>query len=98
MPNLSLSGNRSDGADFLVAEGVDDGGFASVRVPNKADRYLLAVGVEAGELAEELDEGALAEGVGNGRVEGEGGVIFRQCANPSSLDINVSYATKYTIF
>jgi hypothetical protein len=38
---------------------------------------LLAVGVEAGELAEKLDEGALAEGVGDRGVECECGVVFR---------------------
>lgn len=61
MPDLGLSRDGSDGADFLVAEGVDDGGFAGVGVADEADRDLLAVGVEAGELAEKLDEGALAE-------------------------------------
>jgi hypothetical protein len=46
---------------------------------------LFAVGVEAGELAEELDEGAFAEGVCDGGVEGEGGVVFGEVADPCGL-------------
>lgn len=76
LPDLGLSGDGSDGADLLVTESVDDGGFAGVGVADEADRNLLTVGVEAGELAEELDEGALAKGVGDGGMECEGRVIF----------------------
>jgi hypothetical protein len=77
LPDLGLAGNGSDGADLLVAECVDDGGFSGVGVANEADGDLLAVGVKGGELAEKLDKGALAERVGDRGVECEGGVIFR---------------------
>lgn len=55
LPYFRFAGNRGDGADFFLAESVDDGGFARVGVADEADGDLLAVGVESGELAEELD-------------------------------------------
>lgn len=36
-------------------------------------------------MPEKLDEGALAEGVGDGGVESEGGVRFGETADPGSL-------------
>lgn len=42
--------------------------------------------MKGGELAEQLDEGAFAEGVGDGGVESEGGVGFREVADPGRLD------------
>mmetsp|Transcript_5080 Transcript_5080/g.8734 ORF Transcript_5080/g.8734 Transcript_5080/m.8734 type:complete len:202 (-) Transcript_5080:901-1506(-) len=63
LPNLGLPGNRSDFADFLGAEGVDDGALAHVGVAHKAHGNVLLVLVEACELAKEVDEGALAERV-----------------------------------
>lgn len=76
MPYFRFAGDGRDGADFLFAESVDDGGFAGIGVADETDGNLFAVGVEGGELAEELDKGAFAEGVGDGGVEGEGGVGF----------------------
>src|SRR5690606_14210061 len=58
LPDLSLSRNRSDSADLLGAEGVDDGGFAGVGVSDQSDGDLLPIGVEGRELAEELDKRA----------------------------------------
>ena len=50
---------------------------------------LFAVGVEGGELTEELDQGAFTEGVGDGCVEGECRIIFRQVSNPRGLKMLV---------
>lgn len=55
MPYFRFAGYGSYGADFLFAQGVDDGGFARVGVADEADGDLLAVGVQGRELAEELD-------------------------------------------
>jgi hypothetical protein len=63
LPDLSLSRNRSDSADLLGAEGVDDGRLAGVGVPDQSDGDLLPVGVEGGKLTEELDERTLSERV-----------------------------------
>ena len=76
LPDFRLAGDRGNFGDFLLAEGVNDGGFARVRVADKADGDLFAGGVEGGELAEKGDQGAFAEGVRHGGVEGEGGVGF----------------------
>lgn len=85
LPDLGLSWNWSDCAYLLVAESVDNGGFAGVWVSDETDGDLLAVGVEGGELAEELDQGALSEGVGDLSVESESWVVLGQVANPCSL-------------
>lgn len=90
LPDLCLSWNWCDGADLLVAKGVDDGGLSSVWVSDEPDGDLLAVGVKGGELAEELDERALSEGVGDLGVEGEGWVVLGEIADPCSLDKSVS--------
>ena len=85
LPHLGFAGDRGDGADFLLAEGVDDGRFAGVGVADEPDGDLFAVGVEGGELPEELDEGAFAEGVCDGGMEGEGRMGFTEVADPGCL-------------
>ncbi|KAI7197869.1 hypothetical protein KC363_g215 [Hortaea werneckii] len=70
IPGQSMR-DRSSSADFLLPEGVDDGGFACVGVADEADGDLFAVGVESGELAEEGDKGAFSKGVGQACVKGE---------------------------
>lgn len=85
LPDLGLAGDGGDRADLFLAEGVDNGGLAGVGVADEADRDLLAGRVEGGELAEEGDEGSLAEGVGDGGVEGEGGVFAGKEFDPTSL-------------
>jgi len=52
LPHLGLTRDGRDCADLLVAEGVDDGGFAGVGVANETDGNLLAGRVEGRELAE----------------------------------------------
>lgn len=69
LPDLCLAGNGRDDAHFLLSERVDDGGFARVGVADHADGDLLAIGVQGGELTEEGDEGAFAEGVVDVGVE-----------------------------
>lgn len=55
LPYFRFAGYGSHGADLFLAQGVDDGGFARVGVADEADGDLLAVGMQGGELAEELD-------------------------------------------
>ena len=74
LPDLGLAGDGCGGADAFLAEGVDDGGFASVGVADEANGDLLAVGVQDGELTEKGDQGAFAERVGERGVESEGWV------------------------
>ena len=52
LPHLGLTRDRRNCADLLVAKGVDDGGFAGVRVANETDRDLLAGRVEGRKLTE----------------------------------------------
>lgn len=51
LPHLGLTRDRRNCADLLVAKGVDDGGFAGVRVADETDGDLLAGRVEGRELA-----------------------------------------------
>ena len=74
MPDLRLAGYGRHAANLATLERVDDAGLADVGVADKADGDLLLVGVQLGELAEELDEGALAKGVVGGGMEGDGRV------------------------
>ena len=85
LPDLGLSRNWGNCADLLVAECVDDGGFPGVWISDEADGDLLAVGVEGGELAEKLDEGALSKRVGDLSVESESWVVLGQVTNPCGL-------------
>lgn len=85
LPNFGLSGDGSRLADGLLLERVDDGRLADVGVADEADRDLLLVGEEGGELAEELDEGSLSERVVDRGVEGDGGVSFGEDLDPASL-------------
>lgn len=86
LPHLGLPGDGRHGADALFAERVDDGGFAGVRVSDEPDGDLLAIRVQGGKLAEERDQGAFAEGVGQGGVERECGVRLREVADPLCLE------------
>ena len=52
LPHLGLTRDRRNCADLLVAKGVDDGGFAGVRVADETDGDLLAGRVEGRELTE----------------------------------------------
>ena len=99
MPDFGLAGDGGGGADFLLPEGVDDGGFACVRVADEAYRDLFAVGVEGGELAEEGNEGAFAEGIGQACVEGEASIFLGEELNPFGLfrGLNVSTSAIFTI-
>lgn len=85
LPDLGLSGNGSGLANGLLLERVDDGRLSDVGVTDEADRNLLLVGEEGGELTEELDEGSLSERVVDGSVESDGGVSLREDLDPASL-------------
>jgi hypothetical protein len=52
LPHLGLTRDRRNCADLLIAKGVDDGGFAGVRVADESDGNLLTRRVEGRELAE----------------------------------------------
>ena len=85
MPDLRLARDRSSSADFLLPEGVDDGGFACVGVADEADGDLFAVGVEGGELSEEGDKSAFSKGVGQACVKGESRIFLGEELNPFGL-------------
>ncbi len=44
--NLRLAWNRGNIAHFLSFQGVDDGRFADIGVPNEPNAYLLFIRVE----------------------------------------------------
>jgi hypothetical protein len=52
LPHLGLTRDRRNCADLLVPKGVDDGGFAGVRVADETNGNLLAGRVEGRKLAE----------------------------------------------
>lgn len=85
LPDLCLAGDGCDGAHLLGAKGVDDGRLSGVGVPDETNGNLFALGVERRELTKQLNEGSFAEGVVDIGVEGEGGVVFGEAANPGSL-------------
>lgn len=85
LPNFGLSRDRSDFADLLRLDSIDDTALADIGITDEADTNLLLFGHEIGELAEELNEGTFTEGVVYGSVESDGGVSFRKMFNPTSL-------------
>lgn len=76
LPHFRLARDGSDGADLFLPQRVDDGRLAGVGVADEADGDLFAVGMQGGELAEKLDQGSFAKGVGDGGVESESGVVL----------------------
>lgn len=58
-----MTWNGCNTAHLPVLEDVDNTALANVRISNKADADLLPVGMELGELTEELDKGTFAEGM-----------------------------------
>ena len=85
LPHLRLAGDGRDRAHLARLERVDHRALADVRVADEADGDLLLVGVQLGELAEELDERAFAEGVVGRGVEGERGVARGQVLDVAGL-------------
>lgn len=55
LPDLGLSGNRSDNADLLLPQSVDNRRLSGIRIADHADGNLLAVAVKRRELAEKGD-------------------------------------------
>jgi hypothetical protein len=82
---LGFTGNRSDGADLLLLERVDDTTLPDVRIPDQTDRDLLLVRMEDRELSQELDQGSLSERVVDGRMESDGRCLKGEVFDPSSL-------------
>ena len=68
--------------NLLGAEGVDDGGLAHVGVADETNGDVLLVRAQARQLAQQAQQAALAEGVGDGSVEGQGWVERRQILQP----------------
>lgn len=56
-----------------------------VRISHEPDRDLFLITMELRELAEELDEGAFAEGVVRRGVEGDGGVARGEVLDVAGL-------------
>ena len=83
--HLSLARDWGDVADLAAFDGVNDTALSDIRVSDETDRDLLLVGVQLGELAEELDEGALAKGVVGGGMEGDGRVARGEVLDVASL-------------
>ena len=85
LPDFRLSRDRSDFADLLRLDSIDNTALADVGIANETDTDLLLFGHKIGELAEELNERTFTEGVVDGSVESDGGVSFRKMFNPTSL-------------
>mmetsp|Transcript_35416 Transcript_35416/g.54194 ORF Transcript_35416/g.54194 Transcript_35416/m.54194 type:complete len:214 (-) Transcript_35416:545-1186(-) len=82
LPSLGLSGHGSHTAAVLLHEGVDDGTLSSVRVSDQTHTDVLLVLVQEVELLQQLDEGALAEGVGDTGLESKGRGRLRKVLHP----------------
>lgn len=65
-------------ADLLCAQGVDDGGLANIRVANKANADVLLVSAQAGKLAQQAQQAALAKRVGDASVKRQARVLPAQ--------------------
>lgn len=98
MPYFRLTRDGSCGADFLLAEGVDDGGFAGIWVPDESHGDLFAAAVESGELSKEGDESSFSERVGHAGVESEGGEVLGEEFDPFCLkSMSVFRSQQYSI-
>lgn len=71
---LRLPRHRRDLTHLPTLQRINHTTLPHVRISHKAHRDLFLITMELRELAEELDEGAFAEGVIRGGVEGDGGV------------------------
>lgn len=83
--DLGLAGHGGDGADLAALERVDHAALADVRVADEPDGDLLLVGVQLGELAQQLDERTLAEGVVRRCVESKCGVSWGEMLDITGL-------------
>lgn len=82
LPDSGFAGYRCCLAHLPLLEGVDDGTLADIGVADKADRHSLLVLMELIELSNEVDEGALTEGVVEVRSEGQRGKLFGEVGDP----------------
>mmetsp|Transcript_13133 Transcript_13133/g.36908 ORF Transcript_13133/g.36908 Transcript_13133/m.36908 type:complete len:547 (+) Transcript_13133:1109-2749(+) len=76
LPHFGLTRNRSDVAHLFGSQGVDHGALPHVWVAHEPNGDGLLVTVQPGNLPQQRDERALAEGVGDARVEGQGRVVL----------------------
>jgi hypothetical protein len=51
LPDLSLSWDRSDSADLLLEESVDDGGLSGIGSADQSNRDLFSIRMEGRELS-----------------------------------------------
>lgn len=86
LPDFGLPRDRGHFADDFGLQGVNDGGLSGVWIADETNADLFLVVVQFGELAEEVDEGAFAEGVGERGVKGEGGVFLGEELDPTLRD------------
>jgi len=68
---------------LLCPQRVDDGALAHVGVPDEPHADGLLVGPQPRQLAQQGEQGALAKGVGDGGMEGEGGELAREGVEPA---------------
>jgi hypothetical protein len=94
LPNLGLPGQWCHIADLLLLERVDDARLAHVGVADEANADLLLVGMQVGELTQQLNEGAFPERVIDGSVEGDRRVELGQVLDPASLQIQIKSASE----
>ena len=64
------------------AQRVDDGRLADIGVADKANGDVLLIGAQAGQLAQQREQAALAKGVGDAGVKGESWVLLAQRRQP----------------
>ena len=86
LPDLGLPWDGPDVADLFGAQRVDHGRLADVWVADKADRDVLLVRAQAGELPEQAQERALPERVGDRGVEGQRRVVLGEHGEPLAGD------------
>lgn len=97
LPDFGLTGDGRHLADFLAAQGVDDGRFSNIRVADETHADLLLVAVQLAELAQQIDQRTFTKRMGHRRTEGHGGVLGAErldptLGNPSRYQIHLEEA------
>ena len=85
LPDFRLSRNRSDRADLLLLERVDDTRFTNIWVSDESDGDLLLVRVKDGELSQQLDQGSFTKRVVDTGVTSDSRGRKRKMLDPSCL-------------
>mmetsp|Transcript_50825 Transcript_50825/g.95059 ORF Transcript_50825/g.95059 Transcript_50825/m.95059 type:complete len:307 (+) Transcript_50825:341-1261(+) len=86
LPHACLTRNRCRFADFFPLQRVDDGRLAHVRVADHPDSHVFFLLEQVAKLTQQVQQGVLAEGVGDRRVERQGREIPHQLLDPPPGD------------